>query len=73
MYYESPRPSTGIHRIVFVLFEQLVRATVFAPIERQNFTTRTFARQYNLGNPVAAKYFNCQREAGSGGRRIKDA
>jgi protein FLOWERING LOCUS T len=59
--------------MVFVLFEQLGRATVFAPIVRQNFTTRTFARQYNLGSPVAAKYFNCQRETGAGGRRLKDA
>nr|AFB71091.1 flowering locus T 2 [Xanthium strumarium] len=68
--YESPRPSMGIHRMVFVLFRQLGRQTVYAPAWRQNFNTRDFAELYNLGSPVAAAYFNCQRESGSGGRRI---
>ncbi|KAK6793787.1 hypothetical protein RDI58_007240 [Solanum bulbocastanum] len=67
--YESPRPSMGIHRFVFVLFRQLGRQTVYAPGWRQNFNTRDFAELYNLGLPVAAVYFNCQRETGSGGRR----
>ncbi|KAK8660257.1 hypothetical protein V6N13_051189 [Hibiscus sabdariffa] len=69
MCYESPRPTVGIHRFVFVLFRQLGRQTVFAPGWRQNFNTREFAEHYNLGQPVAAVYFNCQRESGSGGRR----
>ncbi|XP_060959069.1 protein VERNALIZATION 3-like isoform X2 [Cannabis sativa] len=68
--YENPRPSMGIHRFVFVLFKQLGRQTVYAPGWRQNFNTcRDFAELYNLGAPVAALYFNCQRETGSGGRR----
>ncbi|KAK9063061.1 hypothetical protein SSX86_016931 [Deinandra increscens subsp. villosa] len=67
--YESPRPSVGIHRLVLVLFRQLGRQTVYAPGWRQNFNTRDFAELYNLGSPVAAVYFNCQRENGSGGRR----
>ncbi|CAI0448446.1 unnamed protein product [Linum tenue] len=67
--YESPRPSVGIHRFVFILFRQLGRQTVYAPGWRQNFNTRDFAELYNLGSPVAAVYFNCQRESGSGGRR----
>ncbi|XP_061973682.1 protein VERNALIZATION 3-like [Populus nigra] len=67
--YESPRPTAGIHRFVFVLFRQLGRETVYAPGWRQNFNTRDFAELYNLGSPVAAVYFNCQRETGSGGRR----
>ncbi|XP_075484926.1 protein VERNALIZATION 3-like [Primulina tabacum] len=67
--YESPRPSMGIHRFVFVLFRQLGRQTVYAPGWRQNFNTREFAELYNLGSPVAAVYYNCQRESGSGGRR----
>ncbi|KAI8539426.1 hypothetical protein RHMOL_Rhmol09G0182300 [Rhododendron molle] len=67
--YESPRPAVGIHRFVFVLFRQLGRETVYAPGWRQNFNTRDFAELYNLGDPVAATYFNCQRESGSGGRR----
>ncbi|KAH0689248.1 hypothetical protein KY290_017388 [Solanum tuberosum] len=48
---------------------QLGRQTVYAPGWRQNFNTRDFAELYNLGLPVAAVYFNCQRETGSGGRR----
>nr|WPN08178.1 flowering locus T [Hemerocallis fulva] len=70
MCYESPRPTAGIHRFVFVLFQQLGKHTVYAPDWRQNFKTRDFAELYNLGSPVAAAYYNCQREAGSGGRRI---
>nr|QBA55223.1 flowering locus T [Angelica sinensis] len=72
MSYESPRPSSGIHRFVFVLFRQLGRQTVYAPSWRQNFNTREFAETYNLGSPVAALYFNCQRETGSGGRRRQE-
>ncbi|XP_054804939.1 protein FLOWERING LOCUS T-like isoform X2 [Prosopis cineraria] len=37
---------------------------------RQNFNTRDFAMLSNLGPPVAALFFNCQRQSGSGGRRI---
>ncbi|RRT35787.1 hypothetical protein BHE74_00053807 [Ensete ventricosum] len=69
-YTLSPRPSSGIHRLVFVLFRQMGRGTVYAPMWRQNFCTREFAELYNLGSPVAAVYYNCQRETGSGGRRI---
>ncbi|KAL9233531.1 hypothetical protein vseg_008515 [Gypsophila vaccaria] len=68
--YERPLPSSGIHRFIFVLFRQLGRQTVYAPGWRQNFNTRDFAELYNLGLPVAAVYFNCQRESGSGGRRL---
>ncbi|XP_044481605.1 protein HEADING DATE 3A-like isoform X2 [Mangifera indica] len=68
--YESPRPTVGIHRFVFVLFRQLGRQTVYAPELRQNFSTKDFAELYNLGAPVAAVYFNCQKATGSGGRRI---
>ncbi|KAK4771059.1 hypothetical protein SAY87_031591 [Trapa incisa] len=67
--YESPRPSMGIHRFVFVLFRQLGRQTVYAPSWRQMFSTRNFAETYNLGPPVAALFFNCQRESGTGRRR----
>nr|CBY25183.1 flowering locus T protein [Fragaria vesca] len=68
--YESPRPSMGIHRFVLVLFHQLGRQTVYAPGWRQNFNTREFAENCNLGSPVAAVFCNCQREGGSGGRRM---
>nr|QLM02162.1 flowering locus T 1B [Masdevallia wendlandiana] len=69
--YESPNPTAGIHRIVFVLFRQSVRQTIYAPGWRQEFNTRDFSQLYNLGPPVAAMYFNCQRENGCGGRRYK--
>ncbi|KAF8402258.1 hypothetical protein HHK36_013210 [Tetracentron sinense] len=67
--YESPRPTVGIHRYIFVLFRQVSRQAVYAPGWRQNFNTRDFAELYTLGLPVAAVYFNCQRETLSGGRR----
>ncbi|KAF7819311.1 protein HEADING DATE 3A-like [Senna tora] len=69
VFYESPQPWAGIHRMAVVLFRQLGSGTVFAPEWRQNFNTRHFAEIYNLGLPVAALYFNCQRERGCGGRR----
>ncbi|RDX88832.1 Protein FLOWERING LOCUS T, partial [Mucuna pruriens] len=56
----------GIHRFVFVLFRQQYRQRVYAPGWRQNFNTREFAELYNLGLPVAAVFYNCQRETGSG-------
>lgn len=71
MSYKSPSPVLGIHRIVFVLFQQLGQQTVYAPGWQQNFNTRDFAELYNLGSPVAAVYFNCQRESGTGGRRMQ--
>ena len=71
MCYEPPRPTMGIHRFVLVLFQQLGRQTVYAPGWHQNFNTRDFAACYSLGAPVAAAYFNCQREGGCGGRRYR--
>ncbi|VAI25852.1 unnamed protein product [Triticum turgidum subsp. durum] len=68
--YERPEPRSGIHRMVFVLFQQLGRGTVFAPDMRHNFSCRNLARQYHL-NIVAATYFNCQMEGGWGGRRFR--
>lgn len=67
--YESPRPTAGIHRCVFILFRQSVRQTIYAPGWRQNFNTRDFSAFYSLGPAVAAVFFNCQRENGCGGRR----
>ncbi|CAL5193074.1 unnamed protein product [Lathyrus oleraceus] len=68
VFYESPKPSAGIHRFVIVLFKQLGRDTVFAPEWRHNFNTRNFAEINNLVI-VGSVYFNCQRERGCGGRR----
>ncbi|CAK9145421.1 unnamed protein product [Ilex paraguariensis] len=61
--YEVPRPNIGIHRFVFVLFKQKKRQTVVtAPSSRDQFSTRKFAEENELGLPVAATFFNCQRE-----------
>ncbi|MED6183623.1 Protein HEADING DATE 3A [Stylosanthes scabra] len=59
--YQSPRPTAGIHRIVFVLFRQSGRQNVHVPGWRQNFNTRDFAEFYNLGLPVSALYFTSKR------------
>ncbi|KAL3616892.1 Protein VERNALIZATION 3 [Castilleja foliolosa] len=67
--YESPRPSMGIHRLVLALFRQESRQMVSVPTRRQNFNTREFSQLHNLGLPVAAMYYNCHRENGTGGRR----
>ncbi|KDP22308.1 hypothetical protein JCGZ_26139 [Jatropha curcas] len=60
--YESPKPVVGIHRYVFLLFKQRGRQTVRPPISRDYFNTRRFAEENGLGLPVAAVYFNAQRE-----------
>ncbi|KAL6650650.1 hypothetical protein ACP70R_009575 [Stipagrostis hirtigluma subsp. patula] len=60
--YESPKPYIGIHRFVFVLFKQNSRQAVPTPPSRDCFSTRRFAADNDLGLPVAAVYFNAQRE-----------
>uniref|UniRef100_A0A0D9XRI5 Uncharacterized protein n=1 Tax=Leersia perrieri TaxID=77586 RepID=A0A0D9XRI5_9ORYZ len=47
-----------------------IRQTIYQPGWRQNFNTRDFAELYGLGSPVAALFFNCQRENGCGGRSV---
>ncbi|CAK9188145.1 unnamed protein product [Ilex paraguariensis] len=60
--YEMPRPKIGIHRYVFVLFKQKRRQTVQPPASKDHFNTRRFAAENDLGLPVAAVFFNAQRE-----------
>ncbi|XP_065870056.1 CEN-like protein 1 [Euphorbia lathyris] len=60
--YEIPKPVVGIHRYVFILFKQRGRQTVRPPSSRECFNTRNFAEHNGLGLPVAAAYFNAQRE-----------
>jgi hypothetical protein len=45
-----------------VLFKQKRRQTVTVPSFRDHFNTRQFAEENDLGLPVAAVYFNAQRE-----------
>nr|ADF80900.1 terminal flower 1 [Vitis mustangensis] len=60
--YEMPRPNIGIHGFVFLLFKQKRRQTVNPPSSRDRFSTRNFAEENELGPPVAAVFFNAQRE-----------
>ncbi|GMP88472.1 hypothetical protein CsSME_00040449 [Camellia sinensis var. sinensis] len=63
--YEAPRPNIGIHRFVFVLFKQKQRQAVNTPPSRDRFNTQKFAQENDLGLPVAAVFFNAQRETAS--------
>ncbi|KAL1555843.1 protein FLOWERING LOCUS T-like [Salvia divinorum] len=67
--YEAPQPSMGIHRLVMVVFRQPWRQIVLAPEWRNNFSIRQLSQVYNLGDPVAAFFYHCHRENGTGGRR----
>ncbi|KAH7351566.1 hypothetical protein KP509_19G003400 [Ceratopteris richardii] len=67
LQYEPPKPVIGIHRYVFVLFKQEGPLLMMPPMFRNNFSTRNFAITCALGLPVAAVYFNAQKQAG--GRR----
>ncbi|GAA0180356.1 protease inhibitor [Lithospermum erythrorhizon] len=60
--YEMPRPNIGIHRYVFVLYKQKRRGSVISPLSRDRFNTKKFADENELGHPVAAVFYNCQRE-----------
>ncbi|GJT20887.1 CEN-like protein 1 [Tanacetum coccineum] len=60
--YEIPKPVIGIHRYVFLLFKQKTRKSVTPPASRDHFNTRSFCHKHGLGLPVAAVYFNAQRE-----------
>ncbi|KAM0023815.1 putative phosphatidylethanolamine-binding protein [Helianthus debilis subsp. tardiflorus] len=59
--YEKPNPLIGIHRYVFLLFKQRARKSVRPPASRDQFNTRNFSQENDLGLPVAAVYFNAQR------------
>ncbi|XP_073031960.1 CEN-like protein 1 [Primulina eburnea] len=61
--YEKPKPTIGIHRYAFVVFKQKGRHSVkYLPSSRDHFNTRRFAQENGLDLPVAALYFNAQRE-----------
>ncbi|KAF8379442.1 hypothetical protein HHK36_028878 [Tetracentron sinense] len=60
--YEIPKLVIGIHRYVFILFKQRGRQTVRPPASRDHFNTRKFSEENGLGLPVAAVYFNAQRQ-----------
>ena len=69
-----PRPNIGIHRFVYLLFKQNRRGSVVSvPSYRDQFNTRMFAHDNDLGLPVAAVFFNCQRETAARRRWLTSA
>ncbi|KAF7834580.1 protein MOTHER of FT and TFL1 [Senna tora] len=61
--YVGPRPPVGIHRYILVLFKQnQALGLVDQPTSRIGFNTRFFARQLELGLPIATVYFNSQKQ-----------
>ncbi|KAG9450084.1 hypothetical protein H6P81_010049 [Aristolochia fimbriata] len=62
--YMGAQPPVGIHRYVFVLFQQGTQSGIGVeePSGRGNFKTRDFAQLYGLGLPVATVYFNAMKE-----------
>ncbi|KAJ1690650.1 hypothetical protein LUZ63_014805 [Rhynchospora breviuscula] len=68
--YMGPQPPVGIHRYVFVLFQQATRLRDFSPpAKRAHFNTRSFAMDHSLGLPVAAVFFNSHKEPNNNRRR----
>ncbi|KAL4458053.1 hypothetical protein ABPG75_012918 [Micractinium tetrahymenae] len=57
--WRGPNPPSGTHRYVFLLYEQPGRGPlhVDAPTQRTNFSARSFAAEYDLGEPCAATWF----------------
>nr|XP_018915311.1 PREDICTED: protein D2-like [Bemisia tabaci] len=64
-----PKKGTGFHRIVFLVYKQPMGRIEFKEkllsykardSERANFSTRSFAKKYNLGDPIAVSFFLCQ-------------
>ncbi|KAJ8934942.1 hypothetical protein NQ314_013101 [Rhamnusium bicolor] len=57
----SPPKDSGLHRYIFFIFEQKEKQTFNEPTtSRLNFSIRTFAEKYNLGNPIAGNFFHAQ-------------
>ncbi|XP_047941276.1 protein MOTHER of FT and TFL1-like [Salvia hispanica] len=63
MAYMGPQPP-WIHRHIFTAFRQagLMETVKGKPAERVLFSTRQFASENQLGLPVAALYFNSQKQ-----------
>ncbi|CAG5049627.1 unnamed protein product [Parnassius apollo] len=63
----GPKPSTGLHRYVFLVYQQSdeikfdeERLTNNSNDGRGNFSIAKFAEKYDLGNPVAGNFYKAQ-------------
>ncbi|CAG2171603.1 unnamed protein product [Oppiella nova] len=72
--YQSSGPArgTGPHRYVFLVYKQpdIIETdskivNTYSLEGRLFFDVRSFARKYNLGEPVAINYYHCQFETSS--------
>uniref|UniRef100_A0A6G1SG27 Phosphatidylethanolamine-binding F40A3.3 n=2 Tax=Aceria tosichella TaxID=561515 RepID=A0A6G1SG27_9ACAR len=67
-YVGSGAPEkTGLHRYIFLLFEQkeklnsdLMSIKKTSRVGRVKFSIRKFAKEHNLGDPIAANFFQAQ-------------
>lgn len=66
-YVGSGAPQgTGLHRYIFLLYEQKARLTGLTRTPktsrqgRVNFSMRKFAEEHNLGQPIGANFFQAQ-------------
>ncbi|KAL4432796.1 hypothetical protein ABPG77_008122 [Micractinium sp. CCAP 211/92] len=66
--WRGPSPPIGTHRYVFMLFQQPNQEPIQAedpsggdPAKRAKFSTRSFAKAHNLGDPVAVTWFNSHK------------
>lgn len=63
----GPPPNTGLHRYVFLVYKQPGklnfdenRLTNTSADNRGGFSIRKFAKKYNLGEPVAANFYQAE-------------
>lgn len=64
----GPPPGSGLHRYIFLVYKQPGKVTCDkarfsrnpANKERAKFTIRNFAKEFNLGNPVAGNFYQAQ-------------
>lgn len=59
----GPSPPVGTHRYVHMLFKQQgpISATDPTHGKRGRFNTRNFAKEHQLGDPVAVAWFNSHK------------
>ncbi|KAJ8934931.1 hypothetical protein NQ314_013090 [Rhamnusium bicolor] len=62
----APPKGSGLHRYVFILFQQPGKLTFDEPHhsrtdgKRGNFSTEKLRKKYNLGKPISGNFFQAQ-------------